>query len=209
MFRFFVATLLLIGSASVAVAQDFYRIKPGDTLLVEVLEDPNLNRNVLVLPDGSISFPMAGTLRAGGRSVDLVSQTLSKEMAPNFAVPPTVSVSVSALAPAPPPSSSPPRAQVPTGPKLMNVYILGEANAPGRKEVLPGTTLIQFLAEAGGLSRFAAEKRIQLRRFNPVASKETVYPFNYKTMGGAGSIPGTTVLAPGDVVVVPERRLFE
>lgn len=205
MIRFFVAALLLIGSASVTLAQDFYRIKPGDTLQIEVLEDPNLNRSVLVLPDGSISFPMAGTVKASGRSVDVVSQTLSTEMAANFAVPPTVSVSVSALAPAPPRRPAP----APKGPDLMNVYILGEANEPGRKEILPGTTLLQFLAEAGGLSRFAAEKRIQLRRFNPTAGKETVYPFNYQTMGGAGSIQGTTVLAPGDVVVIPERRLFE
>lgn len=208
MIRFFVATILLIGSASVALAQDFYRIKPGDTLLVEVLEDPNLNRNVLVLPDGSISFPLAGTIKAGGRNVDIVSKTLSEKMAANFAIPPTVSVSVAALAPAPPPQA-PARAPVPTGPELMNIYILGEANAPGRKEVLPGTTLIQFLAEAGGLSRFAAEERIQLRRFDRAAEKEAVYPFNYKTMGGAGSIQGTTVLAPGDVVFIPERRLFE
>jgi len=205
MIRYFVATILLIGSASVALAQDFYRIKPGDTLLVEVLEDPNLNRNVLVLPDGSISFPMAGTVKAGGRSVDIVSQTLSEEMAGNFAIPPTVSVSVATLAPAPPRAP----AKAPTGPDLISIYILGEANAPGRKEVLPGTTLIQFLAEAGGLSRFAAEKRIQLRRFNRASEKETVYPFNYKTMGGTGSISGTTVLAPGDVVFIPERRLFE
>lgn len=202
MIRFLITVFLLVASAGASVAQGGYSIKPGDTLQIEVLEDPNLNRNVLVLPDGSISFPMAGTVRAGGRTVDLVGQTLSKKMADNFAVAPTVSVSVSALAPKAP-------ARQPTGPELMNVYILGEAASPGRKEVLPGTTLIQFLAEAGGLSRFAAEKRIQLRRVDPDTREETVYRFNYKTMGGANSIQGTTILAPGDVIVVPERRLFE
>lgn len=202
MIRFLTAVLFLIGSASISMAQDIYRIKPGDTLQVEVLEDPGLNRNVLVLPDGSISFPMAGTVRAGGRSVDVVASTLSEEMAENFAVAPTVLVSVAALAPRGP-------ARAATEPELMNVYILGEANTPGRKEVLPGTTLLQFLAEAGGLSRFAAEKRIQLRRVDPKSKQETVYRFNYRTMGGSDSISGTTVLAPGDVVVVPERRLFE
>ncbi|MFX0547408.1 polysaccharide biosynthesis/export family protein [Roseovarius sp. S1116L3] len=198
------AFFLLVGSVGASLAQDGYRIKPGDTLQIEVLEDPNLNRNVLVLPDGSISFPMAGTLRAGGRNVDTVAQTLSQQMADNFAVAPTVAVSVSALAP-----RAPAAARAPTGPDLMNVYILGEAASPGRKEVLPGTTLIQFLAEAGGLSRFAAEKRIQLRRVDPATKKETVYRFNYRTMGGADSIRATTILAPGDVIVVPERRLFE
>lgn len=202
MIRFLTAVLFLMGSASISMAQDFYRIKPGDTLQVEVLEDPSLNRNVLVLPDGSISFPMAGTVRAGGRSVDVVASTLSKEMTGNFAVEPTVLVSVAALAPRDAPRAA-------AGPELMNIYIVGEANTPGRKEVLPGTTLLQFLAEAGGLSRFAAEKRIQLRRVDPRSNQETVYRFNYRTMGGSDSISGTTVLAPGDVIVVPERRLFE
>lgn len=202
MIRFLTAVLFLIGSASLSMAQDFYRIKPGDTLQVEVLEDPSLNRNVLVLPDGSISFPMAGTIKAGGRNVDGVASTLAEEMAGNFAVPPTVLVSVAALAPRDAPRAA-------TGPELMNVYILGEANTPGRKEILPGTTLIQFLAEAGGLSRFAADKRIQLRRVDPNTKQETVYRFNYRTMGGSDSISGTTVLALGDVIVVPERRLFE
>jgi len=201
MIRLLTALLLMAGLAGAAAAQSNYRIQPGDTLQVEVLEDSNLNRNVLVLPDGSISFPLAGSVKAGGRTVDAVSRTLASEMASNFAVEPTVLVSVAALAP------KTPRAE--SEPDLMNVYILGEANAPGRKEVLPGTTLLQFLAEAGGLSRFAAEKRIQLRRVNPDSGQETVYRFNYRSMGGADSISGTTVLAPGDVIVVPERRLFE
>ena len=202
MIRFLTTILLLAGLAGAAAAQDGYRIQPGDTLQVEVLEDPDLNRSVLVLPDGSISFPLAGTVQAGGRNVDTVARTLTSELAENFAVEPTVLVSVAALAP--------PREPRPTAePDMINVYILGEVNDPGRKEVLPGTTLLQFLAEAGGLSRFAAEKRLQLRRVDPDSGAEMVYPFNYRNMGGQGSISGTTVLAPGDVIVVPERRLFE
>lgn len=203
MIRFLTALLFMLGLAGAATAQSGYRIQPGDTLQIEVLEDSNLNRQVLVLPDGSISFPLAGTVKAGGRNVDAVAQTLSSRMASNFAVEPTVLVSVTALA------SSNRQARTPSGPDLMNIYILGEANAPGRKEVLPGTTLLQFLAEAGGLTRFAAEKRIELRRVDPKSRKEIVYRFNYRTMGGSDSISGTTVLAPGDVIVVPERRLFE
>jgi len=201
MIRFLTAFLLMAGLAGAAAAQSDYRIQPGDTLQIEVLEDPNLNRTVLVLPDGSISFPLAGTLKAGGRNIDSVAQTLASELASNFAVEPTVLVSVAQIAPK--------TRRGPNVPDLMNIYIIGEVNEPGRKEVLPGTTLIQFLAEAGGLSRFAAEKRIQLRRVDPASNEETVYRFNYRTMGGPDSISGTTVLAPGDVIVVPERRLFE
>jgi len=199
MVRFFTALLLATGLASIAAAQSTYRIQPGDTLQIEVLEDSNLDRNVLVLPDGSISFPLIGSLRAGGRNVDTVAATISAGLEDNFAVRPTVTVSVAALAERRPPAE----------PDLIDIYILGEVNNPGRKEIQPGTTLLQFLAEAGGLSRFAAERRIQLRRVDPRTRQEKVYPFNYRTMGGSGSISGATVLAPGDVIFVPERRLFE
>ena len=204
MIRFLTAILFTIGLvttglAGAAAAQSDYRIQPGDRLQVEVLEDPELDRTVLVLPDGSISFPLAGSIRVGGRSVDTVARSLAAELASDFAVEPTVLVSVAALAP----EGQDPEAE------LMDVYIIGEANAPGRRQVETGTTLLQFLAEAGGLSRFAAEKRLQLRRVDPDSGQERVYRFNYRTMGGPDSISGTTVLAPGDVVVVPERRLFE
>ena len=201
MIRFLTALLVMVGLTSAAIAQSDYRIQPGDTLRVEVLEDSNLNRDVLVLPDGSISFPLAGSVKAGGRTVDSLARRLTSELAGDFAVDPNVLVSVAALAPA--------QERATDQPDLMNVYIVGEVGAPGRKEVLPGTTLLQFLAEAGGLSRFAAEKRIQLRRADPATGEEMVYRFNYRSMGGSGSISGTTVLAPGDVIVVPERRLFE
>src|SRR6056297_3789844 len=131
MIRFLTALLLMTGLAGAATAQSNYRIQPGDTLQVEVLEDSNLNRNVLVLPDGSISFPLAGSVKAGGRTVDSVAKTLSSEMASNFAVEPTVLVSVASLAPKTPRTG--------LEPDLMNVYIVGEVNEPGRKEVLPGT----------------------------------------------------------------------
>jgi polysaccharide export outer membrane protein len=191
----------MVGLAGPVAAQSNYRIQPGDTLQIEVLEDANLNRSVLVLPDGSISFPLAGSARAGGQSVDEVAHVLASKMATNFAAKPTVLVSVAALGQK--------KGRIKAAPNLMNVYILGEAAEPGRKEVLPGTTILQFLAEAGGLSRFAAEKRIQLHRIDPASGREKVYPFNFRTMGGSGSISGTTRLAPGDVIVVPERHLFE
>ena len=195
MIRFLAAIFFVVGLAGTATAQSNYRIQPGDTLQVEVLEDEALGRNVLVLPDGSISFPLAGSVQAGGRTVDSVARTIASRLAGDFAVEPTVLVSVAALG------------EEDRG--LMDVYIIGEANQPGLREVEPGMTLLQFLAASGGLSRFAAEKRIQLRRVDPQTGQERVYRFNYRTMGGNDSISGTTVLAPGDVIVVPERRLFE
>jgi len=195
------AVTTLIASYTTADAQDNYVIRAGDTLQIEVLEDPSLNRATLVLPDGSISFPLAGTVAAKGRSVDQLRANLSAALAPNFAVAPNVFVSVASLGEARPRSSG--------GRSSMDIYALGEFEAPGLKEVKRGTTLLQFLAEAGALTRFAADKRIELLRTDK-NGKITTYRFNLRTpAGGEDGISGSTALQSGDVVKASQRRLFE
>lgn len=195
------ALVAVLLSATVAVAQD-YRVRSGDTLNIEVLEDPGLNRTVLVLPDGTFSFPFAGNTQAGGRSVADIQAALTAALAPNFAAPPNVTVSVGAL--------RPPLTEDERRAGLMPVYVIGEVNTPGKVDVRRGTTLLQLLAESGGFTRFAATNRVQLRRVNTRTGQESVVGFNYRDALRGGSIgAGATVLQPGDVVMVPERRLFE
>ena len=195
--------LVLVSAPTAALAQSGYQLQPGDVLQVEVLEDPSLNRSVLVLPDGSLSFPQVGTIRAGGRTVDQIRAALTQGLAPNFATSPNVYVTVSSLAPPPPPGAA---RQVETAP----FYVMGEVAAPGRKDVEPGTNLLQFLAQAGSLTRFAARNRIELHRVDPATRTARVFLFDLDNIGGGpGRINGMTTLAPGDVVVVPTRRLFE
>lgn len=188
-------TALFLSVSGTAVLAQGYGLKPGDTLRVEVLEDPSLNRDVLVLPDGSISFPFVGSVRVGGQSTSAVRGMLARGLAPNFAVEPNVFVSVSRL--------SVPEAGM-AAVESSEIYAMGELNNPGLIQATPGITVLQAIAQAGGFTRFAATKRIELRR--PEAGREQVYKFNYKRGGG---ISGATVLKPGDVIVVPERGLFE
>ena len=78
-------------------AQDSYSIQPGDVLRIEVLEDPSLNRDALVLPDGRVSLPLAGLIQAGGRSIDSVQADIAGRLAPNFAAAPSVFVGIAQL----------------------------------------------------------------------------------------------------------------
>lgn len=173
--------------ASDASAQG-YRIKPGDSLQIEVLEDASLNRRALVLPDGSINMPIIGSVPAAGSSVSQLRSNLASRLAPNFATTPTVFVSVDALA-------------VPTlQTGVVNgrdIFITGEVTTPGKLLVSSNATILQAIAEAGGLTRFAAGKRIQLRRGS------NVYNYNYYTN------TGNVALQAGDVIVIPQRKLFE
>ena len=186
-----------LSAPSAAQAQG-YQIRSGDVLRIEVLEDSTLNRDALVLPDGRIAFPLIGTLPVGGRTIDQVRGALTDALAPNFAVPPSVFVSIARL--------RDPTEVVP--PRTINVYALGEVSGPGRREVLEGTTLLQFLSQSGGVTRFAATRRIQLRRVDN-QGQEQVYAIDYRALQRGAALSSPIVLQEGDVILVPERRLFE
>lgn len=195
----FLLALLALAIAPLAFAQS-YKIKPGDVLEITVLEDPSLNRNALVLPDGRISMPLAGPVQAAGLSIEDVQNNLADSLAGNFAARPNVFVSLNQVA-APRGAGGPPA--------TVEVYVLGEVGKPGAVAVERGTNMLQLMAVIGGPTRFAATKRIQLRRVDPKTGIETVSNFNYNSILRGGSSVGAPVLQDGDVVVVPERRLFE
>lgn len=181
--------------APLALAQSAgYRIQSGDILAITVLEDDTLNRQTLVLPDGRVSVPLAGSVQAAGNTVESVERSIADKLASNFAVRPSVFVSV---------------VSVDEEDETFPVYILGEVNAPGVHEIEGGTTLLQAISLAGGPARFAATKRIQLRRTDSSTGQEKLYLFNYHAVERGGSIQSMITLREGDVIIVPERRLFE
>lgn len=188
--------LLTLGVGSAALAEG-YQVRPGDVLKIEVLEDPTLNRSVLVAPDGRIAMPMAGTLKASGLSVDSVAGNIAAAIASNFAGKPSVFVSLERLA------ERTGGGGVAAKPATIDIYVMGEAGKPGRHEMSPGSTVLQLFAEMGGFGKFAATKRIQLRRGGDT------FKLNYEQIEAGTSNAGDTTLKDGDVIVIPQRKLFE
>ena len=190
---------LLISLPILATAQG-YRISPGDILRIEVVEDEALNRTVLVAPDGRISVPFAGSVRAAGRTVEAVQQILVVRQTDNIAAPPTVFVGLEQLAQVD---------DVEVEPEVISVFMLGEVGQPGLVEMEPGATVLQAFAQMGGVSAFAATKRVQLRRTDPKTGVQTVYALDYDAITRGATANATLELQDGDVILVPTRRLFE
>lgn len=203
MFRFVWAMVLvgavaLLAMTSDTFAQDGYRIRPGDVLRIEVLEDPGLNRTALVSPDGRISFPLAGGVPAAGLTLEQLQTELASRISGNFSVMPSVFVALEQVAA--------PRAATGNGtraPALIEVFVLGEATNPGKLDVKRGTTLLQVFAQMGGFSPFAATKRVQLHRDGEITT------LSYDAIERGASAAGSTIVQDGDVIVVPQRKLFE
>ncbi|MGB5558832.1 MAG: polysaccharide biosynthesis/export family protein [Paracoccaceae bacterium] len=202
MARMLLSVLALFIFGSIAAAQDSYKIRPGDVLRIEVLEDQTLNRDAIVLPDGTVTVPLVGSVRAGGQSLDTIRSSIASGLAPNFASSPNVFVTISSLAAAQPLSGR-------ASPATMDVFVMGEVGSPGKASIERGTNLLQFLAQSGGFTKFAATKRIQVRRTDPKTGQALVYTFNYRAVEQGNAPVSSIVLQDGDIIVVPERRLFE
>lgn len=189
-----IAVVLVPLTAATAVAQS-YQVRSGDVLRVEVLEDSSLNRDTLVLPDGRISLPLAGNVRAAGRTIEQIENAVTEQLLPSFAARPTVFVSLAQLGEA-------------DDDDLITVHVIGEANNPGPLQLDTGATLLQAFSSMGGFSRFAAVRRVQLRRVDP-AGAERVYVINFQAIERGAIGGGTVTLRDGDVILIPQRRLFE
>ena len=199
--KYILSGLLFAVIGTLAAAQSEYRIQPGDSLQIEVLEDSSLNRAVVVLPDGRFNFPFAGSVQASGRTATQIQSAVAQGIGPNFATTPTVFVSVR------PGVASLETGQLSAG-EAIEVFFLGEVNSPGVILVKRGTNLLQAMAIGGGVTRFAAVKRIQVRRTNPQTGVQNVITLNYQALAN-GTASNSIELRDGDVILVPERRLFE
>lgn len=191
------AALMVLPFIAVDAAAQDYRLQRGDTVQIEVLEDSSLSRSTLVLPDGQITVPQVGTVRAAGRTLEQLQADVAARLSPSFVTPPTVFVTLSSLAPI-----------IDRPERTIDIFVIGAANAPGRVQIPPGSTLLQALSAAGGLSPFAADKRVQLRRVDK-AGNEKIYRVDYDAIERGVSNVGTTRVVDGDVIVIPQRKLFE
>lgn len=195
----------LFGSAQAGT----YRLKAGDTLDVNVWQDQKLNRQVLVGPDGYISFPLAGNLRAGGKTADAVEAELEARLQKQYVDKIDVTVAIASIKEIPPPPEppAPPAPPPPEKPIDPSFYATGEVAKPGQFYFKVQTSLIQGIAMAGGLGPFAADRRIKLRRKEN--GVETLYEFDYDAFISGKDLSGNMRLHSGDVIIVPEKGIFE
>ncbi|MEM1159471.1 MAG: polysaccharide biosynthesis/export family protein [Pseudomonadota bacterium] len=198
--------LAALGAGSVqaqnAATDTPYTLRPGDVIVVNVLEDAELDREVLLLPDGRISLPVAGTIKADGRTPQQLASIIRQRLRRNFVEAPNVTVSVSSLAQV--------RAEEEED-ILVEVFVLGEVTRPGRYEYDQESpiTVVKALSLAGGLGPFAARSRIQVREVDD--DIETLRLFDYEAFedGQIATTGDLSALSDGAVIVVPERGLFE
>jgi polysaccharide export outer membrane protein len=191
-------SILLVCLAIWVTAADAQTLKPGDNLNISVLQDPKLDRSVVVDPSGEIAFPLAGHIRARGLTPQALEKILIAKLKDNYKddhLDVTVAI-----------ANSP--KDIPEEDLKPKIFITGEIIRPGSYVVRQQTTLLQAIALAGGVGPYAAKRRIQVRR-RVRGGDEMIFVFDYKAYEAGYDLEGNIALRAGDVIMVPERGLFE
>ena len=174
-------TTICAAEKAAAVPGGDYVIGPGDILDISVWKDEALTRQVSVLPDGKITFPLIGEVVAGGKTVAQLKADLEKKLA-RFVPGLELSLLVNQV-------------------NSMMVYVIGRVNQPGRFVLNANVNALQALAMAGGLNPFA--KRGSIRIFRETPKETMIFYFDYDDVAKGKNLEQNIRLQRGDVIVVP------
>lgn len=176
---FFVLMALLVYTS--CLYAESYFVGPGDTLEISVWKDEALSRELIIPPDGILSFPLIGDVNVAGMSVPEIRVAIRKKLAEYV---PDASVTVMLKQ---------------TG--SLKVYVIGQVKNPGEFSIAMDARVMQVLAQAKGLTPFAAEREIHVLRYQ--ANKIEKIGFDYKEVLKGNNLEQDIILKRGDVIVVP------
>lgn len=172
---------LCLGVSPTEVREKPYLIGPNDVLNIYVWKEAELTRDVTVMPDGRITFPLIGEIVAQGRTVGDLTKSI-KERLEKYVTAPEVTVIVKES-------------------RSRTIYVIGKVARPGPYPLAPGMTVLQALSTAGGFTEWADTKNILIVR--RVHEKEIQLRFNYKDFVSGENLDKNILLRPNDTIVVP------
>ncbi len=180
-FRWVAALCLCLGSLQGVQAEE-YRIAPPDVLEISIWGEPELRReNLIVRPDGKVSFPLVGDLEVAGRTPEEVRELLEQAIQPYI---PQAKASI-----------------IVTQMGSMQFYVLGKVAKPGMFNIHTELSVLQALTMAGGLTPFAKESDIVIVRTQ--GGRTIRLPFQYDQVKAGRKLEQNIILQRGDVVLVP------
>lgn len=179
---FLLVALFFAGNlACASEKKEGYLLKEGDTVEVSVWREDALKRQVVVLPDGSITFPLAGRVEVAGVDISEAAARIAKQL-DQFITDPKVTVVISGIG-------------------GNRVYVLGNVIKPGPIVLDKPMTVMQALSLAGGLGKFADENSIRILREAPEGQQ--VLSVRYRDLIKTKDLSTNWQLKAGDTLLVP------
>jgi polysaccharide export outer membrane protein len=181
-------TVLLVAGLSLAFSSttsaqqlNDYTLHAGDKLDIDVWKEPDLQKTIIVQPDGKFSFPLAGEFIATGKTVPQLKAEITARLK-TYMPEPVVTVTVTEI----------------DGNK---VYVIGQVQKPGAYTMNPQVNVLQALSLAAGATPYASLNDIIVVRTTKTGQK--TIPFRYGDVSKGRNLDQNILLESGDVVVVP------
>ncbi len=159
-----------------------YNIHPGDLLEISVWKEENMTKEVLVRPDGGITFPLAGEIYTGGKTFAQLQTALTEKLS-TYLSNPVVTIS----------------------PKQLfgnSIYVIGKVAKPGKYPISSYIDVVQALSMAGGLTPFSAVNDILILRRDSDGKQHDI-EFRYGDVEDGNKLKQNILLQSGDTVLVP------
>ena len=167
--------------AADADVPDGYQIGPGDVLNISVWKEDDLKKQLLVKPDGAITFPLAGEVVASGLTTEELTEILANKLK-RFIPSPVVTVTVVQAS-------------------SLKIYVVGKVVKPGQYIATHYMDVLQAISLAGGVTAFADTDDIKIIR--KTGDKRQVFMFDYDDAIEGENLDANIELKAGDTVVVP------
>lgn len=175
------ASPFALGAESANDGQPEYRISPEDLLEISVWKEPDLQREVIVRPDGGISFPLVGNIRVAGKTPNELEREIAAQIQ-TYVPGAVVTVSVLEI-------------------RGLRIYVSGNVENPGQYTVGRYVDVLQAITLAGGLTPFANADNIRVIRRE--GGGEKIFKFDYREVQRGRNLEQNIMLQPDDVVMVP------
>ncbi|MFL6623414.1 MAG: polysaccharide biosynthesis/export family protein [Sulfurifustis sp.] len=168
-------------AATPDTASGDYEIGPEDLLEIAVWHEKDLQREVLVRPDGWLTFPLVGSVQAAGKTTAQLQKEITTRLK-KYMPDPVVTVTIKKI-------------------QGLKVFVIGKVGKPGEYVVGRYVDVLQALSLAGGLTPFAKENDIKIVRKQ--GGREQIIPFDYSQVKRGRNLEQNIRLQAGDVVMVP------
>lgn len=180
-FSVLLAGFFISSTAFGAESKEMYTLNEGDILEVSVWGEESLKKEIRVLPDGSITFPLAGRVEVGGATTPEVEKRITEKLK-TYLPDPQVTVVISN-----------------TNGNL--VYVIGKVLKSGPIPLIAPLTVLQALSQAGGLDKFAETDELKILR--NTKNGTSVISVNYDDLIEGESLESNILLKTGDTILVP------
>ncbi|MEZ4400604.1 MAG: polysaccharide biosynthesis/export family protein [Kofleriaceae bacterium] len=158
----------------------------GDQLSINVWENPGLTTDATIRPDGTITMPLVGDLRAVGETPTSLKALIRTRLTDFIKLGSGAEITVAVR-----------------GANSYRFTIVGEVTRPGVVQLGYYVTVVEAIAMAGGFTRFARRNAIKLLRRDPKTGVTRTIPIAYDFLADGSHPEMNIVILAGDSLFVP------